>query len=120
MKSHGTASVFTIAPLDRSLCPTMENRFSWRAVRRLCWLSMRRTLISSMNRTPLWALWIAPASTRSWAGVSSPPLWNGSCFTSPRRAPAWLPVASMNGGSSSGLWVTRSFGTMMFSWRWPV
>ncbi len=120
MKSHGTGSLLTIAPELRSLCPRMLNSPSWRAVSRLCWLSILSMLISSMNRTPLFALWMAPGSSLSWAGVSRPPLWNGSCLTSPRSAPACAPVASMNGGGSSGLWVMSSLGTRMDSFLWPL
>ena len=43
--------------------------------------------------------------------ASHPPDWNGSCLTSPRRAPACAPVASTNGGRSSPAWLTRSFAT---------
>jgi len=105
----------TMAPEDRSDWPVMWNFFSCRAVSRCCWLSMRRVLISSMNSTPLWALWMAPASTRSCAGVSSPPDWNGSCLTSPRSAPAWAPVASMNGAMVLPWFDTRSLGVMTVS-----
>ncbi len=120
MKSQGTGSLLTIAPELLSLWPMMLNLPSWRAVSRLCWLSILSMLISSMNRTPLLALWIAPGSSLSWAGVSRPPLWNGSCLTSPSSAPACAPVASMNGGISSSLWVISSFGTSNASFRWPV
>ncbi|OQC70429.1 MAG: hypothetical protein BWX50_00816 [Euryarchaeota archaeon ADurb.Bin009] len=58
---------------------------------------------------------MAPPSTRSWDGVSRPPLWNGSCRTSPSRAPACEPVASTKGAGVFGSWVTRSFGTIASS-----
>ena len=63
---------------------------------------------------------MSPGSILSWDGVSSPPDWNGSCLTSPSSAPAWVPVASMNGGRSPGSWPTRSLGTMAVSLgAWP-
>ena len=120
MKSQGTGSLLTIAPELRSLWPRMLNSPSCSAVRRLCWLSILSTLISSMNSTPLLALCIAPGSSRSCAGVSSPPLWNGSCLTSPSNAPACEPVASMNEGISSGVCDISSFGTISASRRWPL
>src|ERR1041385_8946472 len=55
---------------------------------------------------------MAPASTRSCAGVSRPPAWNGSWRTSPSRAPLWAAVASTKGATSSGSWPTRSLGTI--------
>ena len=58
---------------------------------------------------------MAPASSLSWDGVSSPPDWNGSCLTSPRRAPACVPVASTNGGISPASWPTSTFGTIAVS-----
>ncbi|OPY45893.1 MAG: hypothetical protein A4E42_00662 [Methanoregulaceae archaeon PtaU1.Bin222] len=112
MNLQGTGSVLTMAPLDLSLCPVIGNSPSWSAVRRFCWEWGVRVLISSMKRTPLWERWMAPASTRSWLGVSSPPLWNGSCLTSPRSAPAWDPVASMKGATVVVSFETRSFGTI--------
>ncbi|OPZ41511.1 MAG: hypothetical protein BWY93_02267 [Euryarchaeota archaeon ADurb.BinA087] len=115
MNRQGTGSVLTIAPLERSLWPVMGNSPSWRAVRRFCWEWGVRVLISSMKRTPLWARWMAPASTRSWLGVSRPPLWKGSWRTSPRSAPAWEPVPSIKGASTVASLVTRSFGTMVSS-----
>src|SRR3990172_3997141 len=86
-KSHGTASVLTIAPLERSLCPTMLNRLSCIAVRRDCWLSIRRMLISSTNRTPLWALWIPPAPPPPPAGGFRPPPPQGGGVPSPHKGP---------------------------------
>ncbi len=107
---HGTGSVRTIAPLDLSLCPVIGNSLSWSADRRFCWEWGVRVLISSMKSTPPCALCMAPLSTRSCDGVSSPPLWKGSWRTSPSRAPAWEPVASMNGAVPVALLDTRSFG----------
>ena len=119
MKSVGTGSLLTSAPDDLSDCPVMHSLFSCIAVSRACCDSILRRLISSMNRTPLLALWMHPASSLSCEGVSSPPDWNGSCLTSPRRAPAWVPVASTNGGISPRSCPTRSLGTIMVSVLWP-
>ncbi len=110
-KRQGTGSVRTIAPDERSDWPVIGNSPSWSAVSRFCCECGVRVLISSMKRTPPCARWIAPDSTRSWAGVSRPPDWNGSCRTSPRSDPAWAPVASMNGATAVGSWLTSSFGT---------
>ena len=93
----------------------MDIFFSCIAVSRACWDSILSMLISSMYSTPLFALWMSPASSLSWDGVSRPPDWNGSCLTSPRRAPAWVPVASTNGGMSPGSCPTSTFGTMAVS-----
>jgi len=109
-KSVGTGSVWTIAPEERSDWPVIENSPSWIAVMRCCWLRMSSVLISSMNSTPLFALWMAPASTRSWLGVSIPPDWNGSCRTSPSSAPACAPVASRNGAVFVSPLFTSRFG----------
>ncbi len=114
IKLHGTAFVLTRAPELRSDCPVIAYSFSCSAVSRLCWDSGRRMLISSMKSTPLCALWMSPASTRSWDGVSSPPDWKGSCRTSPSNAPACVPVASMNGDVSLFALFTSSFGTIAF------
>jgi len=112
MKSQGTGSDFTIAPELRSDCPVMLNLPSCSAVRSDCWDSILSMLISSTKRTPLDALWMAPTSSRSWAGVSRPPDWNGSCLTSPSSAPAWAPVASMNGMVAPSSWEISSLGIM--------
>jgi len=112
---QGTGSVRTMAPLERSLWPVMGNSPSWSAVSRFCCEWGSSVLISSMKRTPPFERWMAPASTRSCAGVSSPPLWNGSCRTSPRSAPAWDPVPSMKGAALFASFETRSFGTIASS-----
>jgi len=77
-KSVGTGSVWTIAPEERSDWPVIWNSPSWIAVISFCCDRMSRVLISSTYNTPLFDLWMAPASTRSWLGVSIPPDWNGS------------------------------------------
>ena len=111
MKSLGTGSDFVRAPDDRSDLPLMARAFSCIATRRACCSSILSILISSMYRTPLFALWTAPGSTRSWAGVArSAPDWNGSCLTSPSRAPDRVPVASMKGASSLRSCLIRSLG----------
>ena len=110
-KSQGTGLVRTMAPDDRSLRPVMEYFLSCIAESRSICISGLRVAISSMNSTPLWARWMAPASTRSWAGVSSPPDWNGSWRTSPKSEPSCAPVASTKGAFSPRLWVRRSLGT---------
>ncbi len=52
-----------------------------------------------------------PGSTRSWAGVPRPPLWKGSCLTSPSSAPACAPVASTKGAFVLPQLSTSNFGT---------
>ena len=97
MKSVGTGSVLTIAPALLSLLPVIGYFFSCIAVRISTCISGFRVAISSINKTPPFALWIAPAITLSCGGVPNPPVWKGSCKTSPRNAPSCRPVASTKG-----------------------
>ena len=112
MKSHGTASVFVKAPLERSDLPLIGNSLSCIAVSNACCSSSLSKLTSSMYSTPLWALCMAPGSTLSWAGVSMPPDWKGSCLTSPSKAPLSVAVASTNGGFSLGSCLTNTLGIL--------
>ena len=96
-KSQGSGSVFTSAPELISLWPVMEYFFSCIAVSSSCCERGPSEETSSTKSTPLFARWIAPASTLKWAGVPSPPDCKGSCRTSPSSAPAFAPVASMKG-----------------------
>ncbi len=115
IKSHGTGSVLVNAPDERSERPEIGNARSCMAVSSACCSSKRRRLTSSIYKTPLWALCIAPGSTLSWAGVSIPPDWNGSCRTSPSKEPDSVAVASTNGGISFASCFTSSFGILLSS-----
>ena len=111
-KLQGTGSVCTMAPEDNSLWPVIENFFSCMAVSSSCCDFGESVAISSMNSTPRCARCIMPAMTRRCGGVPNPPDWSGSCLTSPSNAPAFAPVASMNGACFWPALSTTTLGTM--------
>ena len=112
IKSVGASSERTIAPEDLSDCPVIGYFLSCMHVSISCCAGGSIFPTSSMNSTPLFALCIIPGTNLSYAGVPSPPLCNGSCNTSPNNAPAWLPVASMNGAFSFFELSINIFGTL--------
>ena len=110
-KRQGTGSVLTIAPHERSDWPVIGNSPSWSAVSRFCWECGVRVLISSMKRTPPCARWIAPDSTRSWAGVSRPPRLERVVPDVAEERPCLGARGVHERRDGRGVVVTSSFGT---------